>query len=199
CSRAHRARELRHDARAWGFARHWDAGGRRAACSGPSAGDVHRRDRRAGGRRHRELVSRQQALAVAAVLGAVAPAVGWLRTTSSPRHTGSPCGAGFVRTRARCFPDTSAGCPQPLVATDHGCDEAEHDVVQVPETTVTLGPSDWEAEGRVAPRTFVVRPFALDRLEVTVGRACASPVFAGEVLCGVSARAQGGAARAGVG
>jgi formylglycine-generating enzyme len=40
---------------------------------------------------------------------------------------------------------------------------------------VILGPSDWEAEGRVTPRTARVASFAIDRFEVTAGRACGHP------------------------
>jgi formylglycine-generating enzyme required for sulfatase activity len=37
--------------------------------------------------------------------------------------------------------------------------------VRVPATTLVLGPSDWEAEGRVAPRTIAVGAFDLDARE----------------------------------
>lgn len=97
-----------------------------------------------------------------------------------------PCGAGFTRAGLRCCPTGSraiepgrcvyepgASCPAPLVPTDHGCDQAEHDVVEVPATTVIVGPADWEAEGRVQPHTVRVEAFAIDRLEVSSGRACA--------------------------
>ncbi len=36
-------------------------------------------------------------------------------------------------------------------------------------TTAVLGPSDWEAEGRVAPRTLRVGAFAIDAFEMTLG------------------------------
>lgn len=93
-----------------------------------------------------------------------------------------PCGAGFVRTGARCCAAVDANgaacpvhpvttCPAPLVPTPRGCDAPEQAVVEVPATTVRIGPSDWEAEGRVAPRTVRAGPFRIDRLEATVGRA----------------------------
>lgn len=98
----------------------------------------------------------------------------------------APCGEGFAREGPRCCPSPIAAgargacavekggaCPSPLVATEHGCDAPERDVVDVPATTVIVGPSDWEAEGRVPPRTAVVARFAIDRFEVTAGRACA--------------------------
>lgn len=78
----------------------------------------------------------------------------------------SPCGPGFVREGPRCMG------PEPAPA-----------IVDVPAVTVTIGPSDWEAEGRVAPRTLKTAPFRLDRYEVSVGRACASAVFAGARFC----------------
>lgn len=97
-----------------------------------------------------------------------------------------PCGQGFTRRGTRCCafaepaaqlaPGTcpsgaaSATCPPPLVATTHGCDAPERDVVHVPATSVLIGPSDWEAEGRVRPRTVKAGPFDLDRFELTVGR-----------------------------
>lgn len=111
-------------------------------------------------------------------------------------NEGVPCGVGYTATGLRCCPTPSpssepgkcaflvgASCPAPLVSTDHGCDEAEHDVVEVPATTVIVGPADWEAEGRVEPRTVRVERFALDRLEVTVGRACSHGLFSGAHFC----------------
>ena len=108
----------------------------------------------------------------------------------------APCGAGFTRAGLRCCPTKSssiepgtcafvagASCPAPLITTEHGCDEAEHDVVEVPATTVIVGPSDWEAEGRVQPRTVHVEAFAIDRLEVSAGRACAHPELASSAFC----------------
>jgi formylglycine-generating enzyme len=92
----------------------------------------------------------------------------------------TPCGPGFVRAGARCCVVVENGtcgrgstCPTPLVATAHGCDEPERDIVEVPAVTVTIGPSDWEAEGRVPARTLRVARFAIDRFEVSSGRACA--------------------------
>jgi len=96
------------------------------------------------------------------------------------------CGAGFFRAGTRCCPTKdappgpglcavgpppSAGCPSPLVATPRGCDAPgdASSAVFVPKTRATIGPSDWEAEGRVAPRVVVAGPFRIDRFEVTVG------------------------------
>src|SRR5208282_2906706 len=66
------------------------------------------------------------------------------------------CGAGFYAVGARCCPgplasDTEclapAECPPPLVMHAGACD-APDEHVTVPETTLQVGPSDWEAEGR---------------------------------------------------
>ena len=68
------------------------------------------------------------------------------------------------------FPSsTPLACPAPLVPTSRGCDTPERSVVLVPRTTVLIGPSDWEAEGRVKPRTVQAGPFEIDRFEVTIG------------------------------
>lgn len=129
------------------------------------------------------------AFAAAAIVGAVVLA-------SGGSELKLPCGRGFTRAGPRCCPtrssasqpgtcafDETSSCPPPLVSTDHGCDAAERDVVDVPATTVTVGPSDWEAEGRVSPRTVSVAAFSMDRLEVTVGRACASLALRGAPFC----------------
>lgn len=109
-----------------------------------------------------------------------------------------PCGAGFVRSGARCCPTKASGvepspntcadvpgapCPPPLVSREGGCDAPLDDVVDVPATTVVVGPSDWEAEGRVSARTVNVAPFAMDRFEVSVGQACASALLAPSLRC----------------
>ncbi len=108
-------------------------------------------------------------VAGAAVLGVVIIVVAAARVAMRS----SPCGAGFHREGPRCFP--LEACPSPLVTTPRGCDAAERDVVAIPEASVTIGSSDWEAEGRVPARTVHTKAFAIDRLEVTVGRArCAT-------------------------
>jgi formylglycine-generating enzyme required for sulfatase activity len=95
----------------------------------------------------------------------------------------APCGEGFSRRATRCCPsdeppaDLGAGlcsaharsCPAPLVMTHRGCDSPERSVVHVPMTSVLIGPSDWEAEGRVRPRTVKAGPIDIDRFEVSVG------------------------------
>ncbi|WP_394834133.1 formylglycine-generating enzyme family protein [Pendulispora rubella] len=78
------------------------------------------------------------------------------------------CGPGFLAKAPRCL-----GCPPPLVARagngSSGCDAPDVRIA-VPATTLLLGPSDWEAEGRVAPRTVEVAAFAIDAFEATVAK-----------------------------
>jgi formylglycine-generating enzyme required for sulfatase activity len=125
-------------------------------------------------------------------LVAVAAVVAGAKISSA----GAPCGPGFTRAGFRCCPTKPAtdevgrcalgaetSCPAPLIATEHGCDAPEHDVVEVPATTVIIGPADWEAEGRVQPHTVRVEAFAIDRLEVSAGRACAFRAMAGARFC----------------
>ncbi len=100
-----------------------------------------------------------------------------------------PCGEGFTRRGTRCCVGSArsslvlregscstgalaqnATCPPPLVVTSLGCDAPPNAVVHVPATTVLMGPSDWEAEGRVRPRTVRATAFAMDRFEVTAGQ-----------------------------
>ncbi len=41
--------------------------------------------------------------------------------------------------------------------------------IEIPETAFVLGPSDWEAEGRVSPRNVHVQKFRIDAFEATIG------------------------------
>lgn len=79
------------------------------------------------------------------------------------------CGPGFAAVGARCMVARGGACPRPLVATSRGCDAPDERVL-VPETTLEIGPSDWEAEGMVGSRTIHVTAFRLDAFEVTEGR-----------------------------
>jgi formylglycine-generating enzyme len=100
---------------------------------------------------------------------------------------GARCGAGFVGRGARCLVDPRRWCPPPLAPSRFGCD-APHVRVLVPETTIVLGPSDWEAEGRVAPRTLRAGPFLIDAFEVTQGRwGGATPGDAARAASGMTA------------
>jgi sulfatase modifying factor 1 len=81
---------------------------------------------------------------------------------------GARCGPGFVAAEARCVV-ADGECPAPLERTTAGCDAPDIRVL-LPATVVALGPSDWEAEGRVAPRVIRVKSFRLDAFEATRAR-----------------------------
>lgn len=92
------------------------------------------------------------------------------------------CGPEFYAVGARCCPGPEARefeclastvCPRPLVMRSGVCDAPDVRVI-VPETTLQVGPSDWEAEGRVATRTLHTGPFAIDAFEATVGHVSAA-------------------------
>jgi formylglycine-generating enzyme required for sulfatase activity len=80
---------------------------------------------------------------------------------------GAECGFGFVSRGARCVvaPDS---CPAPLVRANGACDVPPVRV-SIPTQALTIGPSDWEAEGLVAPRKLTVAPFWIDAFEATRG------------------------------
>jgi formylglycine-generating enzyme required for sulfatase activity len=85
------------------------------------------------------------------------------------RDEGARCGPGFVARGPRCLVGAGQACPRPLVSTASGCDAPDVRVL-VPESTLVIGPSDWEAEGRVRARTVHAGPFRVDAFEVTRGR-----------------------------
>ncbi len=127
------------------------------------------------------------AAALVLVATGVTVAVGVVRRG---RDEGARCGAGFVARRGRCVAavhDESGACPWPLVPSPLGCDAPDTRIL-VPAATVVVGPSDWEAEGRVAPRTIHVEAFRLDAFEVTRGRW-------GDAAAGDAARAASGMTR----
>ena len=112
----------------------------------------------------------RRAGAAAIVIAAVgaALALGRARRNDS---SGDRCGPGFVAQGPRCVAprtDDAFPCPPPLVATERGCN-APIARVLVPAATIAIGPSDWEAEGRVRPRSFRVDAFRMDAFEVTHG------------------------------
>jgi formylglycine-generating enzyme len=107
---------------------------------------------------------------------AVVVMVGLVARRGSRDHVA--CGPDFFVVGARCCPGPAADpsgclpppvCPPPLVLRAASCD-APDERVRVPETTLEVGPSDWEAEGRVASRTVHAGPFDLDAFEATVAR-----------------------------
>ena len=130
-----------------------------------------------------------QTLAAAIVLGALA-AAGALGAVFRGKDEGARCGPGFSARAGRCAASTTA-CPAPLVRTGHGCDAPDLRLL-VPAAVLTLGASDWEAEGRVARRTVRVDAFRIDAFEVTRGR-WGTP--AGEGIAEDAARAASGMTR----
>ena len=105
------------------------------------------------------------------------------------------CGAGFLASGAHCVVPADH-CPAPLVGTELGCDAPVGPAarIAVPAVTAELGPSDWEAEGRVASRLVRTGPFAVDAFEATAGQAfCqACPLADPARLAGAPARAAAG-------
>jgi len=116
------------------------------------------------------------ALAVVAAAGAIASVV-LVATAKAP---GAQCASGFFALGQRCCAAVSGdgktcgparACPEPLARDDAtGMCVAPDAVVEVPETTLTVGPSDWEADGIVRSRTIHVFPFAIDAFEISEGR-----------------------------
>jgi formylglycine-generating enzyme len=84
-----------------------------------------------------------------------------------PARDAAGCGTGFVATEGRCMPEPACGPP---LARDGARCVAPEVRVPIPATHVLLGPSDWEAEGKVVSRTVVAGPFEIDAFEVTQER-----------------------------
>src|SRR5689334_4381567 len=95
------------------------------------------------------------------VVGAVVVGTMGIAVTAARRanRNETPCAAGFTRKGPRCL----GPAPTPRV-------------VDIPARKVTIGPSDWEAEGRVASRTIETKPFRIDAYEVTEGEVAMSAV-----------------------
>lgn len=98
------------------------------------------------------------------------------------RHASAPsrCGEGFVAMGARCCAPgqderdgrclgTPVSCGPDHERTPDGCLPGDRRV-SFGGGTLRIGPTDWEAQGVVSPRTIVVGPFALDRFEATERR-----------------------------
>jgi formylglycine-generating enzyme len=106
-------------------------------------------------------------VAAAIVLGAVGTSMG-VAGALRGKDEGARCGPGFDARGSRCAV-AAGGCPAPLETTARGCDAPDRRVI-VAAASIPVGPSDWEAEGRVAPRTIHVQAFQIDAFEVTRGR-----------------------------
>ncbi len=103
------------------------------------------------------------AAAIVVVAVGIAVALGLARRD---RDKGAHCGPGFEAHEGRCLAPRE--CPPPLAPSSHGCDAPDVRVL-VPAASMTIGPSDWEAEGRVAPRTVRAEAFRVDAFEITRG------------------------------
>jgi formylglycine-generating enzyme required for sulfatase activity len=121
-------------------------------------------------------------IVVAATGGALA-----LGVARRGRDEGARCGPGFLARGPRC--EGAGTCAPPLAPRASGCDAPDVRVL-VPAASVAVGPSDWEAEGRVLPRSIHVDAFRIDAFEVTRGR------WAGGVPTDDAARAASGMTRA---
>lgn len=128
-------------------------------------------------------MSRRRVLVVALLAAglAVGLVVAFLRRGADVAES-APCAVGFERHGPRCCLGADrcsalarpSSCAAPFVVTVRGCDLPSKPIVDVVfPTKVTIGPSDWEAEGRVEAMTIETKTrFAIDRYEVTVGRFC---------------------------
>ncbi len=114
----------------------------------------------------------------AVLLGAVGVAFFFVR----PAADRVSCGPGFVAVRARCVAEQV--CAPLLVVAGGRCAVPRR--VEVPRTRLTVGPSDWEAEGRVTPRTLEAGPLWIDAFEATAeavaGHAVPDPLRAASGL-----------------
>jgi formylglycine-generating enzyme required for sulfatase activity len=91
-----------------------------------------------------------------------------------------PCGLGFARLGVRCEIAGDA-CPPPFDRTLSGCSPPSNRSILIPASTIAIGASDWEAEGRATPRTLHVSSFRIDAFEVTRGLwrpGCSDPLRA---------------------
>lgn len=109
------------------------------------------------------------------------------------------CGPGFFARDSRCCVSASGPCgraetcPKPLVRDpERGACAAPSSRVKIPETTVIVGPSDWEAEGRVATRTVHTAAFFVDAFEAQVGDVASADDVRQKHLEGDLARAASG-------
>jgi formylglycine-generating enzyme required for sulfatase activity len=123
----------------------------------------------------------QRWLAIAVVLVAVGIALG-IALPRRGKDEVARCGPGFVASGARCtIADT---CPSPLAMGSHGCDAPDVRIL-VPAVAIAVGPSDWEAQGRVDPRSIRVQAFRIDAFEVTRG-AMGAPTDVARAASGVT-------------
>jgi formylglycine-generating enzyme required for sulfatase activity len=106
-------------------------------------------------------------VAICVVVGALGVAAALAIAQRNSKEV-ARCGPGFVPQGPRCYVSPEARCPAPLEETTHGCD-APDTTVLIPASAIAVGPSDWEAEGRVPPRSIRVQSFRIDAFEATRG------------------------------
>lgn len=123
----------------------------------------------------------QRWLAVAVVLVAVGIALA-IALPRRGKDEIARCGPGFVASGPRCT--IGDACPAPLAMGAHGCDAPDVRVL-VPAAAIAVGPSDWEAQGRVDARSIRVQAFRIDAFEVTRG-AMGAPTDAARAASGVT-------------
>lgn len=104
----------------------------------------------------------RRAALLVALLGAL---IAGFIVVKQHRQSGATCDVGFTPIGTRCIPEN---CPSPLALQNGICD-APDSKIEIPETSFVLGPSDWEAEGRVSPRNVHVKKFRIDAFEATIG------------------------------
>lgn len=132
----------------------------------------------------------QKTGAFVSLLVLLAVVLGLAFKPAGPGPDNVACGPGFVVVGPRCCvhpsskPDgagctsledaPSTSCPPPLVRDENACLAPDIQVV-VEAASVLIGPSDWEAEGRVGAHTATAERFAIDAFEATVAKVfCAS-------------------------
>lgn len=95
------------------------------------------------------------------VVGAIVVGTMAIAVTAARRanRAETPCAPGFTRKGPRCLG------PAPV-----------RTIVDIAAREVTIGPSDWEAEGRVSSRVIATKPFRIDAHEFTVGEVPVSGV-----------------------
>jgi sulfatase modifying factor 1 len=116
-------------------------------------------------------MTRPVAIAIGIVASAAAATLGIAWQAGNTGRDGggwTHCGTGYTPRAGRCAVASETACPRPLVTSALGCD-APDERVAIPDATLSLGASDWEAEGRVRSRTIRVEAFRMDAFEVTRG------------------------------
>jgi formylglycine-generating enzyme required for sulfatase activity len=140
----------------------------------------------------------RRAAALALVALSIGVSVGAARCELA-RAEWARCGEGFVASGPRCIvPSGGAACPPPLAskATAGGvsriCDAPDERIL-VPAASFSLGPSDWEAEGRVSARVVQTTAFRIDAFEAT--RAAFDGATDGDAARAASGMTRDGASR----